>query len=317
MPIHTVLTNSPEEAAAFIKRGELAAFPTETVYGLGASVYNAEAIEAIYIAKERPADNPLIAHIASLEQIDELASTTTESAGRLIKAFFPGPLTVILPRSKKVPAIVSAGLDTIAIRMPAHEIARVFLQHCAVPVAAPSANRSGRPSPTTWRDVYVDLKGRIHCILKGGVTKVGLESTVVDCSEEIPRILRSGGISFEEIREVLPNVVLATKATSEQVRSPGQKYRHYAPLATVRLVNDPSDIPASSSMGYIGLTSHPYPERLGLQLLCGDVDEYAHQVFSFFRRCDRAGLNTIYCQSVPKAGLGRALMDRVEKAASE
>ena len=313
-PIQTTLTNSPEEAAAFIQRGELAAFPTETVYGLGASVYDVAAIRAIYSAKERPADNPLIVHIHSTEQIDELTTAITPSASKLIDAFFPGPLTVIVERAVNVPSIVSAGLDSLAIRMPAHEIAQSFLEACEVPVAAPSANRSGRPSPTSWQDVYADLKGRIGCILKGELSEVGIESTVVDCTGVSPRILRPGGISFEEIQEVCPAAQPGTSAKSDRVKSPGMKYRHYAPAALVRPVDHPENVESISSIGYIGLDPHPYPEHLGLHHLCADTREYAHELFRFFRRCDRAGLETIYCQRIPRQGLGTALMDRIEKA---
>ena len=314
--LQTILTESAEEAAACIRRGELAAFPTETVYGLGGDAMDADAVAAIFKAKERPADNPLIAHVHSLAQLDGLAASLTRSAEQLIDAFFPGPLTVILKRASTVPAIVSAGLDTIAVRMPAHELALDFLKACDTPVAAPSANRSGRPSPTSWEDVYADLKGRIACILKGDPSEVGVESTVVDCTEQIPRILRSGGISVDNLRQLLPEIEMATKPEGVIVRSPGMKYRHYAPIAKVHLAPSPNEVPEGNTIGYIGLDSHPYPERLGMHLTCHSSEAYAHELFRFFRRCDRARIKAIYCQEIPRKGLGLAVMDRVERAAS-
>lgn len=313
--LQTILTESAEVAAACILRGELAAFPTETVYGLGGNALDHEAVDLIFKAKERPADNPLIAHIHSLDQIGALAASMPPAAERLIEAFFPGPLTVILQRAATVPAIVSAGLDTIAVRMPAHERALQFLKACDIPVAAPSANRSGRPSPTSWEDVYADLKGRIACILKGDPSEVGLESTVVDCTEKIPRILRSGGISAHRIQQLLPETEVNTKPQNGIARSPGMKYRHYAPLAKVHLAANLENVPEGNLIGYIGLNSHPFPERLGMHLTCDSPEVYAHELFRFFRRCDRAGLRAIYCQEIPREGLGMAVMDRVERAA--
>jgi L-threonylcarbamoyladenylate synthase len=176
----TSLTTSPIEAARFIADGGIVAFPTETVYGLGANVFDAAAIAKIFEAKQRPADNPLIAHISSIDQITELASEISDSAKRLIEHFFPGPLTVVLKKSVNVPDMATAGLDSIGIRMPRSDLAREFLTACGTPVVAPSANLSGRPSPTTWQAVYEDLNGRIDCILQGEPTEIGLESTVVD-----------------------------------------------------------------------------------------------------------------------------------------
>lgn len=313
--ITTHCTESPEEAAGFIQHGMIAAFPTETVYGLGASVFDSAAVQAIFDAKERPADNPLIAHIHSMDQIKQLASEIPPIAQQLINQFFPGPLTVILKRAANIPDVVTAGLETIAIRMPAHPIAQKFLQACADPVVAPSANRSGRPSPTTWQDVYADMKGRIPCILKAGASEVGLESTVVDCTSDIPQLLRTGGIPIESLRAVAPDIILATKPQNGVAKSPGMKYRHYAPNAQVHIATELETIPTGPHFGFIGLQSHVYPEQMGLHMQCTDVQHYANQLFSFFRRCDRAGVQHIYCQAVDKAGLGLALMDRIEKAA--
>ena len=176
--VKTLVTNSPTEAAEFVKNGGIVAFPTETVYGLGANVFDARAVAKIFEAKRRPADNPLIAHVASEEQIRELVSDIGRNARKFIDRFFPGALTLVLPKSDRVPMIATAGLDTIGVRMPRHELARRFLEACEVPVVAPSANLSGKPSPTTWQAVLEDLDGRIDCILQGEATEIGLESTV-------------------------------------------------------------------------------------------------------------------------------------------
>ncbi len=309
----TLLTEDPVEAAGYIRSGQVAAFPTETVYGLGGDVFVEDAIRAIFAAKERPADNPLIAHIAKLDQIEQLATTIPPAAQQLIDAFFPGPLTVILPRRSEVPEIVSAGLDSIAVRMPAHPIAHAFLEACDTPVAAPSANRSGRPSPTDWQDVYADLKGRIPCILKGGFSEVGLESTVVDCTVDPPQVLRTGAIGLEALQEVVPTIGVGLK-TSGVVKSPGMKYRHYAPNAKVLMIADVEEAPAEFYAAYIGITPHPYLEQFGMHLACEDLSVYAHELFRFFRRCDRGGINVIYCESPGDRGLGPALRDRIEKA---
>ncbi len=312
----THLTEDPEAAAAFIKRGEIVAFPTETVYGLGGAYNNADAIASIFAAKSRPPDNPLIVHITALHQLDELVTAMSPDAHRLIEAFFPGPLTLVFKRNHLVPDLVTAGLDTVAVRMPALPVARTFIEACGVPVAAPSANRSGRPSPTAWQDVYADLKGRIPCILKGGLSEVGIESTVVDCTAARPLVLRAGGITLEALQEVAPHATLYQKKMGGPTRSPGMKYRHYAPKATVQLVDSPEAVPASDAHAFIGCTSHPFPEQLGLHLKCADLAVYAHELFRFFRRSDRAGIAHIYCQTVPRTGLGMALMDRLEKAAA-
>ncbi|MEZ4698920.1 MAG: L-threonylcarbamoyladenylate synthase [Rhodothermales bacterium] len=316
VPIATVLTDSPEEAAAYIRRGALAAFPTETVYGLGADVFQPAAIASIYAAKSRPADNPLIIHVADAADIDRVAASVPPVARALVEAFFPGPITLVLPRHPDVPDIVSAGLATVAVRMPSHPIARAFLEACGTPVAAPSANRSGRPSPTTWEDVYADLKGRIGCILQGDPSAVGLESTVVDCTTSDPLILRPGAVSLEEIRTIAPAARYADLSRLEEVRSPGLKHRHYAPQARVVLVDGPSEVPAEEENAYIGLTPHPRMEALGLHEAPEHVPAYAQQLFQFFRRADRLDLETIFCQRVDQDGIGRALMDRLTRAAA-
>ena len=307
----TILTDSPQEAAAFLRSGEAVAFPTETVYGLGADALNADAVRKVFEAKGRPSDNPLIVHVASVAQIAPLVTEQTAAAEALIERFFPGPLTVILKKSEAVPAVVSAGLTTIALRMPDHPTATAFLQACDRPVAAPSANRSGRPSPTSWKAVREDLDGRIRCILRGGRSQVGLESTVVDYTSSPPVVLRVGAISLERLQEVVPDIELGRQAEEEAPRSPGVRHRHYAPQAEVVIVErPPSDSTADEA--YIGLT--PPKAAYRVSRVCRSVDEYAYELFDFFRRCDASGVRRIVCEQVDERGLGRALMDRLRRA---
>ena len=313
--MHTLLTDSPQKAAAFLRAGNLVAFPTETVYGLGADAFNAETVANIFAAKDRPTDNPLIVHIARLDQIALLAEDLSANARTLIEHFFPGPITIILKKKPEVPDVVTGGLGTVGVRMPRHEVAQAFLEACGVPVAAPSANRSGRPSPTTWKAVYDDLDGRIACLLKGDRSKVGLESTVVDCTETTPVVLRAGVITLEQLRVVLPEIRASQPDEPQAARSPGTRYRHYAPRAQVYLVAFPPD--ADSHAAYIGLDAPATPRAFELVSRCESVEAYAHELFDFFRRCDAAGIQTIYCQAVEPTGLGRALMDRLRRAAHD
>ena len=313
--MQTLLTSDPTEAAALIRRGEIVAFPTETVYGLGADLFNETAVRKVFAAKGRPADNPLIAHVERLEQIEQLAARIPDVAQRLIDQFFPGPLTIVLPRRPDVPAIVSAGLPTIGVRMPRHPVAQAFLKACGRPVAAPSANRSGRPSPTTWQAVQSDLDGRIACILQGDRSDVGLESTVVDCSEGVLHALRAGAVTLEALQAALPDIRLTSPGVEALRRSPGTRHRHYAPRARVHLIDDPEDIAPKNRATYIGLTAPPDPRVFVRCLVCPDVWAYAHAFFDFFRQSDRAGARSIYAQRVEETGLGVALMDRLRRAA--
>ncbi len=307
----TLLTTSPTEAARIIRNGGIAAFPTETVYGLGADVFNASAIAKLFEAKRRPADNPLIAHIGDLEQIVLLASVITENAKRLIDAFFPGPLTVVIDKRDEVPMIATAGLDSIGIRMPQNELAREFLQACGTPVVAPSANLSGRPSPTTWQAVYEDLNGRIDCILQGAATEIGLESTVVDCRSEHPIVLRLGATSLEELRAVVAPTTVAESDDEGEIRSPGLKHKHYSPKALVRIV-DLADEDLDARGGFIGLRRRDL--EFARSKIVESPEEYAHELYEFFRECDRLGIATIYCERVDEIGIGAALMDRIRRA---
>ncbi|MEP6847440.1 MAG: L-threonylcarbamoyladenylate synthase [Acidobacteriota bacterium] len=313
--MRTALTNDLAQAAEVIRRGGVCAFPTETVYGLGADVFNERAVAKIFDAKHRPADNPLIAHISDKTQIERLASAITPTAAKLIEAFFPGPLTVVLPKTEAVPPIATAGLQTIGIRMPSFELAHRFLELCETPVVAPSANLSGRPSPTTWQAVYEDLAGRIDCILQAEAADIGLESTVVDCTGTTPLLLRKGSVSIEELILVVPDLQTSDVARDEVSRSPGLKHRHYSPRARVVLIDGPGKNDSRNSAAFIGL-DRPHREFQSVKV-CIDINEYARSVFAFFRECDAKGIEVIYCQTVSELGIGAALMDRLRRAAEE
>ncbi len=312
----TLLTRSPLRAASFVLKDEVVAFPTETVYGLGANIFSEAAIRKVFIAKRRPADNPLIAHIADFSEIRSLTAGVTRTAEKFIQAFFPGPLTIVLRKSRKVSDLASAGLETIGVRMPRHTLAQDFLRACGVPLVAPSANLSGKPSPTTWQTVRTDLAGSISCILKGEQTEVGLESSVVDCTGRAPVLLRAGAVTLEQLRAVVPATRIRTGDTTE-IRSPGLKYQHYSPAARVVVVARASDATPANDTAYIGidaptLTAAKIFNKL---LVCRSVEEYAHFLFLFFRRCDELQIKVIYCQAVKEEGLGLALMDRIKRAA--
>lgn len=312
----THLTTSPEEAARYVRQGRLAAFPTETVYGLGADAVQPSAVQSIFEAKGRPADNPLIVHLVARSQLRQVAAAVPPVAETLLDRFAPGPLTLILPKAEDVPEVVTAGLSTVGVRFPLHDGARAFLRACDTPVAAPSANRSGRPSPTHWTAVQEDLGGRIACILKGGRTEAGVESTVLDCTSPRPTVLRPGAISVEQLRAAIGEVALADASATQAPRSPGTKHRHYAPAASVRLVQDPAAAEPGPAAAYIGLAAPARPESFRTCRVMDSVEAYARDLFHFFRACDRADCSVIYAHVVASEGLGRALNDRLERAAA-
>ncbi len=314
MARRTIVTESPAEAAEYLNKGDIVAFPTETVYGLGADITNETAVGKIFRAKGRPGDNPLIVHLASPEQVDEVATDVPDSARLLMARFFPGPLTLVLRKRPGVSSLVTAGLSTIGVRCPNHPVAHEFLARCLHPVAAPSANLSGRPSSTDWKAVLEDLDGRIACILKGEKSSIGLESTIVDCSEEPPRILRAGAISPEELHTIVPNIAIARGGKQERPKSPGLKYRHYSPSAEIRLCGEEyGACEGGKGFAWIGLS--PPPEGAARTCRCRDSEEYAYRMFRFFRECDREGIGVICCEMPPPEGIGQALRDRLQRAA--
>lgn len=312
----TILTSTPRVAAAYIRRGCLAAFPTETVYGLGADALDEKAVRGIFEAKGRPSDNPLIVHVARADQVLQVATEVSSLAQRLLDAFTPGPLTLIVPKASTIPSVVTAGLETVGIRIPSHEVAQSFLDACETPVAAPSANRSGRPSPTSWAAVQEDLGGRIPCILRGGRTREGVESTVLDCTEEPPVLLRPGAVSVEALERVAGSVATASSETEKSARSPGTRHRHYAPRARVQLVKGPAEAMPGTEAAYIGLEEPDQCEQFRRCRVIDGVETYARELFHFFRECDRDECTVIYAQTVPSDGVGRALNDRLQRAAA-
>jgi len=322
-----------KQAAALIRDGEVVGFPTETVYGLAANALDPEAVMKIFAAKDRPADNPLIVHITDIAQVDRLISgKMSDTARRLAQVFWPGPLTMIFPKSDIIPGCVSAGLDTVGIRMPSNRDALRFIEACGCPIAAPSANRSGRPSPTTARHVLEDMDGRIHMILDGGECSVGLESTVLDVTGDVPRVLRPGGVTPEQIAEVaggcrVDESVMRPLKEGEQPRSPGMKYRHYAPEGSLTIFEgEPAEVAeaiceAYDQAGEGGLILaleehiHLYGGR-NVMSLGADAKEMAHRLFDELRSADEMGARHIFSEAVPGEGIGLAVMNRLGRAAA-
>ncbi len=314
-------------AADLLRGGGCVAFPTETVYGLGVDATSQAAVKRAFVAKGRPADNPLIVHLHCRNQLELYCHSVPAIAYSLMERFCPGALTLVLPKRSSIVDAVTAGLETVAVRFPAHATARAILQMADVPVAAPSANRSGRPSGTTWQSVLEDLDGRIDAVVCDAPCHIGIESTVVDVTGAEPVVLRCGSVSIQQLLEVCKDLRTLGQVIDPTVNSPGLRHRHYQPTGRVVLVSDLLDLQcqlssAESSLGwgFIGLEALP-----GLNLgagnckasICENVDHYARQIFSFFRECDSLGIGTIYCQCVPDHGIGQALMDRLKRAASE
>src|SRR5712691_9399033 len=325
-PVRTELLVADEagirRAADVIRAHGLVAFPTETVYGLGANALSEPAVLRIFEAKDRPRGNPLIVHLAEAAQV---ATAVTSRAADLAARFWPGPLTLVLPRAAAVPLVTTGGLDTVAVRVPDHAVARALIEAAGVPIAAPSANRSGRPSPTRAAHVRDDLDGRIEMILDGGPTPVGIESTVLDMTGESPLLLRPGGISLEALRQALGPVRLVAGEDHEAAgRSPGLRYRHYAPRAEVVLVDPGSGETAVQPWLEAGrpvalVTQRRIAlERAGLtvRLMPTDLEAYARDLFALLRELDSVGVEVIVVEAVPETGLGRTIMDRLRRAAA-
>lgn len=304
-------------AARIILRGGLVAFPTETVYGLGADAANRRAVKKIFAAKGRPADNPLIVHVSNLEQVGDVASCIPQSALKLMNRFWPGPLSLVLPSSSALPREVSAGLPTVAVRMPAHPVALGLIRAAGVPIAAPSANRSGRPSPTASSHVLADLAGRIDAVLDGGSCSLGLESTVLDLSGSEPVILRPGGISREQLEKTLGTGVAEPHAGREgPPLSPGMKYCHYAPRAPLFLVTG-SRTGRRALLGQLAAFYRKKGLKVGLWQVPpgpGGLRLASQNLFPALRRFDAQGVELILAEGIPPRGLGTALMNRLRKA---
>jgi L-threonylcarbamoyladenylate synthase len=336
-----VNSQNPEDenvlvAANIIRKGGLVAFPTETVYGLGADALNAEAVLALFAAKNRPLDNPPIIHVENIRDIAKLVQHVPPKAEKLMREFWPGPLTLVFKRAASVPEVTVAGLDTVAVRMPQHKVALALIRVSGCPIAAPSANLAGKPSPTTAKHVFEDLNGRIDAILDGGPTRIGVESTVLDVSVDPPLLLRPGGTSLEALRKVLgevrlhPFVAAEAELPEEKARSPGMKHRHYSPKAQVVLVE--GSVPAVMSR-IKKLTSDCWLEDKRVGVLATDetawayeadvvkslgsrrnVDAMAANLFRLLREFDEEKVDIIIAESVPTEGLGLAVMNRLRKA---
>lgn len=315
-----------EEAARLLAGGQLVAFPTETVYGLGANGLDAEAAGKIFDAKERPRDNPLILHIADETLLDELVVHVPAQARQLMDAFWPGPLTLVFLAKPVVPDVVTGGGDTVAIRMPSHPVATAILQKTGLPIAAPSANLSGSPSPTDAAAVLADMKGKIPLVIDGGETGIGLESTVVDVTGDIPVLLRPGFVTPEDLEGVVGAVRVdpSLEDDTETPRSPGQKYRHYAPRAQVILYDEIRSMRkkaerARNNGDNVVIFAFEEDRQEGDYLLGtkSDLSGMAHSLFRHLRHADEQDADIIYAPLVPKQGWGLAIMNRLEKAAEE
>ncbi|WP_245596750.1 L-threonylcarbamoyladenylate synthase [Shimazuella kribbensis] len=317
-----------KKAAQLIQTGGLVAFPTETVYGLGADATNESAVKQIFQAKGRPSDNPLIVHLATIEQMDKWISDIPDLAKRLMKHFSPGPITYVMRHQGGFADSVTAGLDTVGIRIPDHPLALALLELADVPVAAPSANRSGRPSPTSASHVAEDLSGKIDLILDGGITTVGVESTVVDVTEGIPILLRPGGVTLEALKAVVGEVSVDTNQ-KEQPRSPGMKYRHYAPKGEMWLVDGDDMV---KKIQYISQEKMAEGYQIGVltteenkdkykstkTVICGNrsqPDTVARQLYDALRKFDTLGVDLIYAETFPMTDIYLSVMNRLLKAA--
>lgn len=313
--------NSIEKAAELLRNGGLVAFPTETVYGLGGLGLSPKSAEKIYAAKGRPSDNPLILHIHDFQQIHVLANGVPVEALHAAERFWPGPLTIVLAKKAFVPDSTTGGLDTVAIRMPDHPISLALLKAVGEPLAAPSANLSGKPSPTRAAHVLEDLDGVISGVIDGGPTVIGVESTVVDFAHGIPTILRKGSISKEALNKIIPGIQDAK--TTHKHHSPGTRYRHYSPKARITILPPDEretldslqkEMAAGGRVGWIG-PSCPDPDRMTWSFLANDATEYAKAFFSLLREMDGKGVNHIVVEPIEETGLGAAVMDRMKKAA--
>lgn len=317
------------QAADLLIKNEVVAFPTETVYGLGGNAQNDEAVTKIFEAKGRPSDNPLIIHIAEEEQLKGFVEEIPEKAAHLMKAFWPGPLTFIFKKKKGMLSDkATAGLSTVAVRMPNHPVALAIIHAAGLPIAAPSANRSGRPSPTTAEHVWDDLNERIAGLVDGGPTGVGVESTVLDCTESIPIILRPGGVTKEQLEAVIGEVRIDPALTdkAEAPKSPGMKYRHYAPDAPLTLVNGTKEFIQSLvdkkkaeglSVGILTTEENLHFYSADYVVACGkrdNLDSVASSLYDALRKFNNTNADVLFSEMFPQDGVGHAIMNRLMKA---
>ncbi|HEU4782620.1 MAG TPA: L-threonylcarbamoyladenylate synthase [Ktedonobacterales bacterium] len=350
-PRQTIVLTTPPDAippdaialaANLLRAGEVVAFPTETVYGLGADATSETALRRIFAAKERPLSDPLIVHLADASHLPEVARAIPPEAKRLAERFWPGPLTLVLPRLARIPALVAAGGDTVGVRVPAHPVAQALLRAADLPIAAPSANRFMHTSPTTAAHVLADLDGRIACILDGGPTMVGVESTVVDLTSSPPRLLRPGGVTLEALRAILPDLYASTHAqnaphdtpeSAAPAHAPGQMARHYAPHTRL-VVFDATGAEALAAMLALAAEAQTHGERVGALAAdeetatlegagvrvarlgpTADLASISRRLYAALRELDAAGLDLLLAHSYGRQGLGLAIEDRLRRAA--
>ena len=324
--------NEIKKQALLLKEGKTVIFPTETVYGLGANALDEEAVKRIYEAKGRPSDNPLIVHIYNKEDINKLADNISEKAIKVMDAFWPGPITIVLNKKDIVPKTTSGGLNTVAIRMPAHKIAQALIKESGVPIAAPSANISGRPSPTKGAHVKDEMQGRVSGIILGDDCNYGLESTVLDMTEDTPMILRPGSITKEDLEnligEVLLDPSLEKKEDNKKAKAPGMKYTHYSPNAEVYIVSGDKEnvvneinkkIKENTSnnlkTGVMCLEENKYKYDGFCISLGKTLDEVGSNLFGTLIEMDNNNIDIIYSEEFPNEGVGRAIMNRLLKSA--
>lgn len=326
-----------DEAGSIIKQGGLVAFPTETVYGLGGDALNADSSAKIYSAKGRPSDNPLIVHIADIDALTGIAKSIPDAAYKLAEAFWPGPLTMVLSKTDAVPYTTTGGLDTVAVRMPSDTIALQFIRAAGGYIAAPSANTSGRPSPTSASHVAADMTGKIEMILDGGPCSIGLESTIVDLTEDVPMILRPGYINEKMISKVVGAVTIDPAILGElspdlKPKAPGMKYRHYAPKGTLAIISGKKENVCDFIVKMI-MSDHSEGRKVGV-IACNDtLDRYktadflgsagnrndeiaiSSNLYALLRECDEQNIDSIYSEEFDTPQLGMAIMNRLMKAA--
>jgi L-threonylcarbamoyladenylate synthase len=331
MPVVPATSEHIALAAALIRSGQVLAFPTETVYGLGADATNGHAVARVFAVKERPSFDPLIVHIAAEETLARLVTVIPDPVAKLTHRFWPGPLTVVLPKSLVIPDIVTAGLAAVAVRMPDHPVALELIEQAARPIAAPSANRFGHVSPTTAQHVLEQLGDRIPLVLDGGPCRVGLESTIVSFVDEEPLLLRAGGLILEDIESVIGPIRIAV--AGEGPLAPGRAARHYAPRTPLTVINSSAEVSAEHRTGTVLLLIQPLPDEAArhhnkaqhhpdtegfahVELLAaaGNLERAATALFARLRQLDAGGFEHIYAVAVPERGLGRAIMDRLRRA---
>lgn len=334
METQILLKSEIKKAADIIKNNGTVIFPTETVYGLGANALNEEAVKKIFVAKGRPSDNPLIVHISKFEDVYDFVLEIPENAKKLAKAYWPGPMTLVMKKKDNIPNVVSAGLDTVGIRLPENKIARKLIKLSGCPIAAPSANLSGSPSPTAFEHVFSDMNGRVDAIIKGKECNVGVESTVIDVTEEVPVILRPGGITAKMIRKVCGDVKVAKGvdgiANEEKPKSPGMKYKHYAPKCEIILVDKDENQVENMKREYekaetdnkvVICTRKNKKAFKGMNVLCignsKKPETIARRLFYVFRKCDELKYEIAIMEAVDEEGIGMAIMNRARRAAKK